>query len=114
MDFWQRKRKLWAALFQVVIVFFVFSAHSGSGYQPEYKSQSKTLLCASPGNSVVVRETTEPITSFATFFPVHLSIEQIWRAVAWFHTSELLTNTALQISNRSFNVFYVTTTIHAP
>jgi hypothetical protein len=113
MNFLRKRKKYWAILLQVVIAFFLFfSSYSESGNQ-QVKTHSKTLLCVGPGATVVVRNTSEqsiPSLSFVKNF----SQQEIWHYVATVHSSELLTNSALLISTRIFNPFYVVTTIHAP
>ncbi len=62
---------------------------------------------------VVVRNSSEqsiPALSFLKNF----SLQEIWHYAATVHSSELFTNSALLISTRIFNPFYVVTTIHAP
>ncbi|HRG78832.1 MAG TPA: hypothetical protein PL167_04440 [Cyclobacteriaceae bacterium] len=101
-----------AFLFQVVIVFLIlFTAYSEA--VPQVKSHSKTLLCVGPGASLVVRETSEQTASTLSFLKF-FGLQEIWRYAASVHTFELFTNSALQISTRIFNPFYILTTIHAP
>jgi hypothetical protein len=113
MNILRRRKKYWAILFQVVIVFSVFfSAYSEAGTQ-HAKSHSNTLLCVSPGTSLVVRETSEQSTLSLSFVK-NFSLLEIWHYAAIVHSLELFTNSALQISTRIFNPFYILTTIHAP
>jgi len=113
MNLLRRRKKYWAILFQVVIAFFLFySSYSEPGNQ-QGKTHSKTLLCVSPGETVVVRNPSEQ-TIPALSFIKNFNLKEIWHFVATVHSSELFTNSALLISTRIFNPFYVVTTIHAP
>jgi hypothetical protein len=111
MNFLRSIRIYVAFLFQVAIIFLILSTASEAA--PQAKSQSKTLLCVSPGASMVVRETSEQIASTLSFLKF-LGLQEIWRNAVSVHTSQLFTNAALQISTRIFNPFYILTTIHAP
>ncbi len=115
MEFIQKKKILWAALFQSVFVFFIlFSAYSEAGNPIRVKTDSRTILCISTGSSVVVREASEQLATSLSFVKDHSLLEKIWQYAEWNHSSELFTNTALQISNRVYNTFYILITIHAP
>ncbi len=106
---------VWAALFQSVFLFFIlFSAYSEAGNPIRVKTNSKKLLCISPGSSVLVREASEQLSVSLSFIKNHSILEKIWLCAEWVHSSELMTNTSLQISSRVYNTFYVITTIHAP
>ena len=101
-----------AFLFQVAIVFLIlFTTYSEVA--PQVKSPSKTLLCVSPGASVVVREISEQTASTIAFLKI-FGLQENWRFADSVHTSELFTNSALLISTGIFNPFYILTTIHAP
>jgi hypothetical protein len=115
MTFIQKRRILWASLFQMVILFFIlFNVYSETHNPLRFKSDSKSLLCISSGSSVVVREATEQLTTSLSFVKDHNLLEKIWLCAEWFQSSELFTNTSLQISNRVYNTFYFVITIHAP
>lgn len=115
MRFMQKRKILLAHLFQVVILFFIlFSAYAETNYNTLAKKHSKTLLCASHGISVTVREASEQLSISASFIKNHIILEKIWLCVETVRSSELFTNTALQVSNRFYNTFYVLITINAP
>lgn len=115
MKFIQKRRILLAHLFQVVIIFFtLFSAYAEANHTTLAKNNSKTLLCTSPGISINIREASEQLSSSPSFIDSHGTLEKIWLCVEAVRSSELLTNTALQVSNRLYNTFYVLITIHAP
>jgi hypothetical protein len=51
MEFIQKKKILWAALFQSVFVFFIlFSAYSEAGNPIRVKTDFRTILCISTGS----------------------------------------------------------------
>lgn len=115
MTFLQKRKILWAHLFQMVIVFFIlFSAYTETGSQLPVKTNSKTLLCIGSGSPVVLRESSEQLSPSLSFFKHHNLLEKIWLCVKRVHASELFTNVALRVSNRFYNNFYVIITIHAP
>jgi hypothetical protein len=114
MKFIQKRRIELAHLFQMVILFFIlFSSYVETNHTTLTKDHSKTLLCASHGISVTVREASEQL-SIAPFIKNHILLEKIWLCVEAVRSSELFTNTALQVSSRFYNTFYVLITIHAP
>lgn len=115
MTFIQKRRILWAGLFQSVFVFFIlFTAYSEANSAIRIKSDSKTLLCISSGSSVVVREASEQASASLSLIKDHSQLEKTWLCAEWVRSSVLFTNTALEISNRVYNTFYIVTTIHAP
>jgi len=115
MGFLQKRRIQITVLFQSVFLFFLlFAAWSAASAPIQIKTDSKTLLCISPGSSVAVREASEQITSSLSLTNDHNLQEKIWRFAEGVQSSALSTNTALTISNRVYNPFYVITTIHAP
>jgi hypothetical protein len=104
-----------AILFQSVFLFFVlFSALNEINKASHHDAHSKALLCISPGNSVVVRETSEHLSSGHTLIKDNSILEQVWLCAKRIKVLELFTNPALQVPNRIYNIFYILTTIHAP
>ncbi len=115
MKFIQKRRILLAYLFQVVILFFfLFFAYAEPNHTTLTKNHSRTMLSASHGISVTVREASEQLSITPSFIKNHILIEEIWLCAEAVRSSELFTNTALQVSNRFYNTFYVLITIHAP
>jgi len=115
MTFIQKRRILWAGLFQSVFVFFIlFGAYSEANAPAHVKTDSKALLCISSGSSVVVREASEQVSASPSLFKDHSQLEKTWLCAEWIRSSVLFTNTALRISSRVYNNFYIVTTIHAP
>jgi len=115
MKFMQKRRIELAHLFQVVILFFIlFSSYVETNHNALTKNHSKTLLCPSHGISVTVREASEQLSIAPSFIKNHILLEKIWLCVEAVRSSELFTNTALQVSSRFYNTFYVLITIHAP
>jgi hypothetical protein len=115
MTFIQKRRILWAGLFQSVFVFFIlFTAYSEANAPIRVKSNSKTFICISSGSSVVVREAAKQVSASLSVFKDHSLLEKTWLCAEWIRSSVLFTNTALRISNRVYNTFYIVTTIHAP
>jgi len=115
MAFLQKRRLQIAVLFQVVFVCFIlFGALPAASPQIQIKIDSKSLLCISSGSAVVVREASEPLLVALSFIQNKSLREKSWLCAEGIQSSKVLTNTALEISNRVYNTFYEVTTIHAP
>jgi len=113
VNFLRRSKNAWAFLFQGIIAFFIlFSTYSTPGPQSG-KSHTKVLLCVSPGSTVVVREASVQSTPAMSFFQKDL-LQEIWFYAKGFYATALSTNTALKVSARIYNPFYLLPTIHAP
>lgn len=104
-----------AILFQSVFLFFIlFSAFNEVNKASHHDAHAKALLCISPGNSVVVRETSEHLSAGHSLIKDTSILEDVWVFAERIKLLELFTNPALQVPNRMYNIFYVLTTIHAP
>jgi len=113
MNFLRRSKNASALLFQGIIAFFIlFSTYSGSGPQPD-KSHTKVLLCVSSGSTVVVREASVQTSPSLSFFQKDL-LQEIWFYAEGYYAAALFNNTALKVSARIYNPFYLLPTIHAP
>jgi len=111
-----QKRRIWFAhLFQMVILFFVlFPVYVEANHPLRFPSDSKPLLCVRSASAIVVGEASEPLSATLSFIKLPGTLEKIWLCAERVYASELLTNTALHISNRVYNIFYILITIHAP
>jgi hypothetical protein len=104
-----------AILLQSVFLFFILSPAFNEVNQPSlHDTHSKPLLCISPGNSVVVREISEQLSTGLCLIKDNSIFENVWLCAERVKLLELFTNPALLVPNRIYNTFYVLTTIHAP
>lgn len=111
----EKRRIPLAILFQSVFLFFIlFSAFNEVNKASHQYAHSKSLLCISPGNPVVVRETSEQLSTGLSLIKDNSILENVWLCAERIKLLELFTNPALQVPNRIFNTFYILTTIHAP
>jgi hypothetical protein len=115
MSVLEKNRIHLAILFQAVFLFFLlFPAYTEARDTQHRNDHSKALLCVSPGNSIAVRETSEQLSSGLSPIKNNSILTNEWLWAAWTKLLELVTNPALQISNRIYNPFYLLPTIHAP
>ncbi len=104
-----------AILFQAVFLFFIlFSSFNEVNKVSNDNSHSKALLCINPGNSIVVRETSEQFSTGLSLIKDNSILENGWLFAEQIKLLELFNNPALQVPNRIYNTFYILTTIHAP